>query len=148
MPYCSLATIGLSEMKVKSLRRHVKGSGTMRAQKMSISVTRRRKTWKKSKSKHVGHIVCLAGCSGKDTRALLHRPTPLRCVLVAPAVQWTSARNEVTYEAVVECHICNVALFSQGAEIVCDGGAMCNGVARRVGVRYLVTSLREIGACL
>jgi hypothetical protein len=44
MPYCSLATIGLSEMKVKSLRRHVNGSGTMRAQKMSISVTNRRKT--------------------------------------------------------------------------------------------------------
>jgi hypothetical protein len=39
-----LATIGLSEMKVKSLRRHVNGSGTMRAQKMSISVTNRRKT--------------------------------------------------------------------------------------------------------
>lgn len=49
--------IGLSEMKVKSLRRQVNGSGTMRAQKMSISVTKRRKTWKKSKSKHVGHIV-------------------------------------------------------------------------------------------
>jgi hypothetical protein len=44
MPYCSFAIIGLSEMKVKSLRRHVKGRGTMRAQKMSISVTRRRKT--------------------------------------------------------------------------------------------------------
>jgi hypothetical protein len=44
MPYCSFAIIGLSEIKVKSLRRHVKGSGTIRAQKMSISVTRRRKT--------------------------------------------------------------------------------------------------------
>lgn len=44
MPYCSFATIGLSEIKVKSLRRQVNGSGTMRAQKMSISVTRRRKT--------------------------------------------------------------------------------------------------------
>lgn len=44
MPYCNLATIGLSEMNVKSLRRQVNGSGTMRAQKMSISVTKRRKT--------------------------------------------------------------------------------------------------------
>ena len=54
----------------------------------------------------------------------------------------------MTYEAVVECHICNVALFSQGAEIVCDDGAVCNGVARRIDVRCLVTSLKEIGACL
>lgn len=86
MPYCSLATIGLSEMNVKSLRRHVNGRGTMRAQKMSISVTRRRKTWKKNRSKHVGHVACLVGCSRKHTRALLHRKTPLRRVLVAPAV--------------------------------------------------------------
>ncbi|KAF1345637.1 FMN-linked oxidoreductase [Lizonia empirigonia] len=49
MPYWSFAMIGLSEMNVKSLRRQVNGSGTMRAQKMSISVTKRRKTWKKSK---------------------------------------------------------------------------------------------------
>jgi hypothetical protein len=129
-----LATIGLSEMKVKSLRRHVNGRGTIRAQKMSISVTRRRKTWKKSRSKHVGHIVS-SGVQREDTRALLHRKMPLRRVLVAPAVCWVSARDEMTYEAVVECHICNVALFSQGADIVCDGGAVCNGVARRVGER-------------
>jgi hypothetical protein len=38
--------MGLSEMKVKSLRRQVKGRGTMRARKMNISVTNRRKTWK------------------------------------------------------------------------------------------------------
>jgi hypothetical protein len=37
--------MGLSEMKVKSLRRQVKGRGTMRARKMNISVTNRRKTW-------------------------------------------------------------------------------------------------------
>lgn len=57
MPYCSFATKGLSEMNVNSLRRHVNGSGTIRARKMTISATRRRKTWKKSKSKHVGNIV-------------------------------------------------------------------------------------------
>lgn len=28
----------------------------------------------------------------------------------------------MTYEAVVECHICNVALFLQGAKVVCTGG--------------------------
>jgi hypothetical protein len=44
MPYCNFATIGLSEMKVKSLRRQVNGRGTMRARKMNISVTNRRKT--------------------------------------------------------------------------------------------------------
>ena len=47
MPYWSFATIGLSEMNVKSLRRQVNGRGTIRAQKMSISVTRRRKTCRK-----------------------------------------------------------------------------------------------------
>jgi hypothetical protein len=51
MPYCNFAIIGLSEMKVKSLRRHVNGRGTIRAQKMSISVTRRRKTWRIKVSK-------------------------------------------------------------------------------------------------
>lgn len=44
-------------MKVNSLRRHVNGRGTIRARKMSISVTKRRKTWKKSNSKHVSNIV-------------------------------------------------------------------------------------------
>lgn len=37
MPYCNFATSGFSEMKVKSLRFMVYGSGTMRAQKMPIS---------------------------------------------------------------------------------------------------------------
>lgn len=54
----------------------------------------------------------------------------------------------MTYEAVVECHNCNVALFSQGVEIVCDGGVVCNAIARVVGERLLMTSLRKIGACL
>jgi hypothetical protein len=63
MPYCSLAIMGLSEMKVKSLRRHVKGRGTIKAQKMAISVTKRRKTWKKNKSKHVDNIIELAAAS-------------------------------------------------------------------------------------
>jgi hypothetical protein len=57
MPYCSLAIIGLSEMNVKSLRRHVNGRGMMRARKMSISVTKRRNTCKKSKSKHVSNMM-------------------------------------------------------------------------------------------
>ena len=45
MPYCNFAIIGLSEMKVKSLRRQVKGSGTIRARKIIISVTKRRNTY-------------------------------------------------------------------------------------------------------
>ena len=44
MPYCNLAMIGLSEMKVKSLLFTVKGIGTMRAMKTTISKTRRAKT--------------------------------------------------------------------------------------------------------
>jgi hypothetical protein len=71
MPYCNFATIGLSEMKVKSLRRHVNGSGTMRAQKMSISVTKRRKTWKQNRSKHGGHIAgMLVGSKGHTSSDL------------------------------------------------------------------------------
>ena len=42
---------------MKSLRRHVNGRGTIRARKMTISVTKRRNTWKRSKSKHEGKIV-------------------------------------------------------------------------------------------
>jgi len=44
IPYCILATIGLSAKKVKSLRFQVKGIGTMRAMKMTISRTRRQNT--------------------------------------------------------------------------------------------------------
>lgn len=44
IPYCSLATMGLSDMKVKSFRLTVKGRGTIRPTKMAISVTRRTNT--------------------------------------------------------------------------------------------------------
>ena len=44
MPYCNFAMIGLSDMKVNNLRRHVKGNGMINAMKMTISVTRRRNT--------------------------------------------------------------------------------------------------------
>ncbi len=44
MPYCNFATSGLSEMKLKSLRRQVKGSGTMRSMNKLISPTSMRKT--------------------------------------------------------------------------------------------------------
>lgn len=57
MPYCSFAIMGLSEMNVNSLRRHVNGSGTIRARKMNISVINIANTWKRRKSKHVGNIV-------------------------------------------------------------------------------------------
>ena len=39
--YCIFATIGFSERKVKSLRFHVNGIGTMRLMKSAISNTRR-----------------------------------------------------------------------------------------------------------
>jgi hypothetical protein len=73
MPYCNFATIGLSEMKVKSLRRQVNGSGTIRARKMSISVTKRRKTWRHNNSKHRGHISASVVGSSKGTRATTGR---------------------------------------------------------------------------
>lgn len=50
-PYCNFAIIGLSEMKVKSLRRHVNGRGTIKAIKMTISATNKRKTWTQNKNK-------------------------------------------------------------------------------------------------
>jgi hypothetical protein len=43
-PYCSFAIIGLSARNVKSLRFMVNGIGTMRAKKITISRTSRRKT--------------------------------------------------------------------------------------------------------
>jgi hypothetical protein len=59
MPYCSFAIMGLSDTKVKSLRRQVNGRGTIRAMKMTISVTNRRKTWKRNNSKHVSNIISI-----------------------------------------------------------------------------------------
>ena len=44
MPYWNLATMGLSEMKLKSLRRQVNGSGRMRPRKRTISEHRTAKT--------------------------------------------------------------------------------------------------------
>ena len=43
-PYCNLAIIGLSDMKVKSLRFMENGMGMMRDTKTAISNTRRAKT--------------------------------------------------------------------------------------------------------
>jgi hypothetical protein len=45
MPYCSLATRGLLEMNSKSPRFTLKGIGTIRETKRSISKTRSPKTW-------------------------------------------------------------------------------------------------------
>jgi len=42
--YCIFATIGLSERKVKRLRFHLKGIGTIKLMKRVISKTRRIKT--------------------------------------------------------------------------------------------------------
>jgi len=44
IPYCILATMGLSAKKVKSPRFHLNGIGTMRAMKITISKTRRQNT--------------------------------------------------------------------------------------------------------
>jgi hypothetical protein len=43
-PYCSFAIRGFSEMKLKRRRRQVKGIGTMRVMKTTISVTNSKKT--------------------------------------------------------------------------------------------------------
>jgi hypothetical protein len=56
IPYCSFAIIGLSDTKVKSLRLQVNGRGTIRAMNITISVTRRTNTCKRSKSKHVDNM--------------------------------------------------------------------------------------------
>ena len=44
MPYCSFATKGFSEIKVKSLRFQENGRGTMSNMNTAISATSRRKT--------------------------------------------------------------------------------------------------------
>jgi len=44
--YCIFATIGLSERKVKRLRFHLKGIGTIKLMKRVISKTRRMKTYR------------------------------------------------------------------------------------------------------
>lgn len=44
IPYCTFATIGLSDMKVKILRFMVNGIGMMRPTKTTISKTRSRNT--------------------------------------------------------------------------------------------------------
>ncbi len=46
MPYWNFATSGFSDMKVKSLRFMVYGSGTIRAQKMVISTIRSTNTYR------------------------------------------------------------------------------------------------------
>lgn len=50
MPYCNLATNGLLEMNSKMLRFTLKGMGTMRVRKSSISNTRSAKTCDRSMS--------------------------------------------------------------------------------------------------
>lgn len=103
-------------MNVKSLRRQVNGSGTMRAQKMSISVTRRRKTWRKKKVSTWAESCRWRGVV-MNAQALYYENSPLKRVLTAPAICSVSLNDAATYKAVVESHVCNVALFSQGAEV-------------------------------
>lgn len=45
IPYCNFATMGLSDMKVKSFLLQVNGKGTMSSMKMVISATSRRNTY-------------------------------------------------------------------------------------------------------
>jgi hypothetical protein len=122
MPYCNFATIGLSEMKVKSLRRQVNGSGTIRARKMSISVTKRRKTWKHNNCKHGGHISALVVGSSVGTRAAAgryrhcHSPwwsLPADC----------SSDGSGTYQTVVERHIDCVVALRSGLMFGCGQGS-------------------------
>lgn len=65
MPYWNFATSGFSDMKVKSLRFMVYGSGTIRAQKMAISNIRSTNTYGHNlvspNSSQVGNYSC-----GKD----------------------------------------------------------------------------------
>lgn len=62
-PYCIFATIGFSEMKVKTVRLTLKGSGMMRVTKTAISKTSSAKTWKKYRQ----HF-CVRVCTWQVTR--------------------------------------------------------------------------------
>lgn len=87
MPYWSLAITGLSEMNVKSLRRQVNGSGTMRAQKMSISVTKRRKTWKRTKVSTWITLCVRRGVVERTRERRAINDVPLERVPIAPAAR-------------------------------------------------------------
>ena len=106
MPYCNFAIMGLSEMKVKSLRRQVNGSGTIRARKMSISATKRRKTWK-NRSKHGGHIADHRYGVVRGTRAGTWR-IAIGVVLHSSCLSLPSLAGEFTYQTVVERHFDSV----------------------------------------
>lgn len=60
-PYCSLATSGFSEMKVKTFRFIVKGRGMMSVMKTTISKTRRAKTWGHVCQYCSGYVVVFEG---------------------------------------------------------------------------------------
>ncbi len=67
MPYCNFATIGLSDMKLKSFLLQVNGKGTMSSIKMVISATSRTNTCHEKKCQHdLQSFVPTSECWGKD----------------------------------------------------------------------------------
>jgi hypothetical protein len=77
IPYCSFAIIGLSDMKVNNLRRHVNGRGTISAMKMIISATKRKKTCRQNKSKQVGNILACDECGRLGCNGEGHNGQPM-----------------------------------------------------------------------
>lgn len=128
-PYCNLAIIGLSDMKVKRPRLMLNGNGMMRLINTTISKTRRAKTWRcacQLVPLLLGHL---------EPLRLVHRSSwaYLRLVVVVDWVRWMGRCRNVreaeeldleegkTYETVIERHGCGCSLFdargsSQGWE--------------------------------
>lgn len=107
-------------MKVNNLRRHVNGRGTINAMKMAISVTNRRKTWKKNRSKHVCNMVGLSSSRRREAAVGQRRADnsigdALKSAQRESFSEQSFRKGPTTYKAVVESHDCYVAGITAGS---------------------------------
>jgi hypothetical protein len=134
MPYCNFATIGLSEMNVKSLRRQVKGRGTIKARKINISVTKSMKTCRHNNSKHGCHIADVVRGASKGRRAASTKYSHwLPCPLPLPSEHTRGGSS--TYQTVVERHFgCDVVALCDELIFACLCGVRLKWQERQDGL--------------
>jgi hypothetical protein len=110
-------------MNAKSLRRQVKGSGTIRARKIIISVTKRRKTCTQNNSKHGGHIASVVVGETQGTRAVTMTYCHWHPHRLSLPVEHTRDGSS-TYQTVVERHFDCVVVVALRCKLifVCLGG--------------------------
>ena len=109
MPYCSFAIMGLSEMKVNSLRRHVNGRGTISARKMTISAINIAKTWRRSNSKQVGNILGLE-LMQQSLNLMRHQDLHIRLHLTSARI----GREDLQGYSRASCLLAGYGLFTSG----------------------------------